>query len=86
MANREKYHITKNGKKIKLSDLELDHLKNIIRWIENKSIKGMLVKYGGGSCAEDFYYDEEILYGDSVKYKLNYEDYISELKNRNANV
>ena len=31
-----KFHKTKDGKKILLSDLELSHLENIIKWIEKK--------------------------------------------------
>ena len=35
-----KYHKTKDGTKIKLSDLELSHLKNILRWIDRKAAEG----------------------------------------------
>lgn len=34
-----KFHKTKDGKKILLSDLELSHLENIIKWIEKKLTK-----------------------------------------------
>ena len=42
-----KYHITKEGNKIKLSDLELYHLKNIIRWIERKAAEGVTFRSCG---------------------------------------
>lgn len=79
-----KFHKTKLGDKIALSDLELSHLENIIKWIEKKSIEGLRVSFGGGGCcAEDMWYDEDILFGKEVKQQLNYKDYILELKNRN---
>jgi hypothetical protein len=64
-----KYHTTKEGNKIKLSDLELYHLKNIIRWIERKSADGV-------------WYDEDTYYGEEALKKLNYYDYKAELGRR----
>lgn len=79
-----KFHKTKLGDKIPLCDLELNHLENIINWIEKKSIDGLKVCFGGGgNYAEDMWYDEDILYGKEAKEELNYKDYILELKSRN---
>jgi hypothetical protein len=75
-------HITKEGKKIKLSDLETYHLKNIINWIERKSKEGLKIKYGGGTCADDMYYDEDILYGKKALKQLKYKSYKKELEKR----
>lgn len=77
-----KYHKTKDGKKIKLADLELSHLENIIKWIERKAKEGLTVRMGGGSCAEDMWYDEETYYGEKVKRQLNFYDYKAELESR----
>ena len=77
-----KYHTTKEGNKIKLSDLELYHLKNIIRWIERKSAEGVTFRSGGGTCAEDMWYDEDTYYGEEALKKLNYYDYKAELGKR----
>lgn len=78
-----KYHITKEGKKIKLADLEPDHLKNILRWIERKSKEGLHVISGAcGSCAEDMWADEDIYFGKTVKAKLNFSAYEIELEHR----
>mgnify|MGYP000350743523 CR=1 FL=1 len=81
-----KYHTTKDGKKIKLCDLELSHLENIIKMIERKSIEGLRVAYGGGSCADDFYYDEDVLRGKKAKDNLNFEDYMNELIRRKETI
>ena len=62
-----KFHKTKDGKKIKLADLETSHLENIIKWIERKSKEGLTVRMGGGLCAEDMWYDEETYYGEEAK-------------------
>jgi len=77
-----KYHKTKDGKKIKLADLELSHLENIIKWIERKAKEGITVSMGGGSCAEDMWYDEETYYGKEAKRQLNFDSYKAELKRR----
>ena len=79
-----KYHKTKDGKKIKLHDLELSHLENIIKWIERKAKEGVTVRIGGGFCAEDMWYDEDTLYGKKAKEEMNYKDYISELERRRS--
>ena len=54
-----KYHITKNGDKIKLSDLELSHLENIIKMIERKSIEGITIRIDSSFSPEDFWYDKK---------------------------
>jgi len=79
-----KFHKTKDGKKILLSDLELSHLENIINLIERKSIEGYTSRNGGGSCAEDMWYDEDTYYGEEAKKEMNYKDYISEFERRRS--
>ena len=81
-----KYHTTKDGKKIKLSDLETNHLENIIKWIERKAKEGFTVKMGGGTCAVDIWYDEETYYGEEAKKRLNYSKYKNELEKRNKSI
>lgn len=76
------YHKTKDGRKIKLSELETDHLRNIITRIERVARQGLLVRFGGGSCSGDMWYDEEIIYGKKVRQELNYDIYIKELYKR----
>ena len=76
------YHKTKNGTKIKLKDLKLSHLKNIIRWIDRKAAEGLIVRTGGGSTAEDMWYDEDTYYGEDARRELNYYDYKAELSKR----
>ena len=77
-----KHHTTKLGEKIKLSDLETSHLENILKWIERKAKEGLTVRMGGGSTAEDMWYDEETYYGEKAKKELNFHDYKFELERR----
>ena len=77
-----KYHVTKEGKKIKLTDLELSHLENILKWIERRAKEGLTVRMGGGSCAEDMWYDEKTYYGEEAKSQLNFSDYNAEFERR----
>jgi len=77
-----KFHKTKDGKKIKLADLELSHLENILKFIERKAKEGLTVKMGGGSTAEDMWYDEETYYGEEAKRQLSFYNYKAELKSR----
>ena len=80
------YHITEEGTEIKLVDLELRHLKNIIGYIEKKSVEGLEISmsnWGMANYAENMFYDSDICYGKEVKNVLNYYDYIKELNRRN---
>jgi hypothetical protein len=77
------YHTTKDGQKIKLGDLELSHLKNILNWIDRKAAQGLTVRYGDSSFAEDMWYDEETYYGEDARKRLNYYHYKAELEKRN---
>jgi len=77
------YHTCKDGKKIKISELETDHLVNIIKMIIQKSKDGLKVRWGcGGSLASDFDYDENILYGEAALKRMNYDAYVTELANK----
>jgi len=62
--------------------LELSHLQNIIKFINKKATEGLTIRMGGGSTAEDIWYDESIIYGEAVRKKLNYYDYKNELHKR----
>ena len=77
------YHTTREGKKIKLADLKLSHLKNIIRWIERRAKKGVMVIRGGrGPCAEDMWCDVDTYFGSKARDELNYFAYKDEFKKR----
>ena len=77
-----KYHKTKDGKKIKISDLDTNHLINIIKYIKRKAKKGLIIRIGGGYDANDMWYDEYELYGKEAKKYMNYKSYKKELKSR----
>ena len=75
-------HITKNGDAIALNKLEDSHLQNIIRLLERKAKEGVKVRYGGGSSADDIWYDEDMLYGEEALKHLHYGEYVAEQKRR----
>ena len=79
---KEFLHIDRNGNKIKISDLKTEHLQNIIAFINRQSINGLLIRHGGGCTADDFWYDEEEIYGKEVLEYMNYHIYKQELEKR----
>lgn len=76
-------HIDKEGNETRLEDLDIMHLLNILSKLEDIAEKGLTVRYGGGSTAEDMYYDEETYYGEEALKRLDYYEYKKELKRRN---
>lgn len=75
-------HITQDGRSIRLKDLSDNHLNNIIRKIERKAKEGCFIRSGGGFCPEDYWYDEEQIYGDEVLDYFDYDYYMDEKKRR----
>ena len=75
-------HKTKDGELIELCDLELSHLKNIIKWIERKAKEGTDIMRGGGSSVEDIWCDVDTIYGKEVFERMNYNKYTKELQRR----
>ena len=51
-------HKTKDGTLIELSQLGDYHLMNIIGIHKRKAIEGLVSRRGGGSCPDDFWYEE----------------------------
>lgn len=82
MSNKYKLHRMRDGTHICVKDMTDSHLKATIRLLERKAIEGVVVRSGGGSCAEDFWYDEELLFGQDALDKLNFQAYIDEFKRR----
>ena len=80
-----KIHTTKDGTKIKLCDMTDSHLAATIRMIKRKASGGITVRMGGGSCPDDYWYDEDTLYGDEALEELGYSDYIKERDRRISN-
>jgi hypothetical protein len=75
-------HKDKTGKETPIKDLGTSHLANIIRYHKRLAREGLTVRYGGGSCAEDMWYDEDTLYGQDALNRLKTAEYIAELSSR----
>lgn len=77
-----KYHRTKDGRKILLADMEINHLRDTIKLIERRAIRGITIKSGGGTTADDMWYDEDLLEGEEALKYMNYQSYVNELQRR----
>ncbi len=71
-------HVTKDGVTIRIQDMGDTHLQNTIRLIERRAKEGLVVRSGGGYGPDDFWYEEEILFGTDVLIHLNYSAYVKE--------
>lgn len=80
-------HKTRDGRKIKLADLKLSHLENIIKHIENKARNGLTIRYVSFLDPDvDIWYDEETIFDNDVKVLLHYYDYVEEYNRRVKNL
>ena len=55
------------------------------KWIDTTNGIGLISKsgkYGGGSSADDIWYDEDHLYGEEALAKMHYGEYVAEQKRR----
>ena len=77
------YHKTKEGKKIKLTELKTDHLINIIAVHKRMAKEGLTFGSGGGSDPDSFYYDEDTFYDEEALDYLETKEYEKELERRN---
>ena len=79
-------HTDRDGNKTKLCDLKTDHLINIIKYIERKAEKGLIVCSGGGGWdVDEMWYDEDFIEGEEVLEYMDYKKYVKELNNRTNN-
>jgi hypothetical protein len=78
----KKYWKTKEGKEIEYSKLEDSHLLNILGFIERAAEEGITIMSGGGIDFEDFWFDEEEIYGAEVKQRFDYRGLRKEARNR----
>lgn len=78
-----KYHKTKDGKRILLTELEQSHLINILAFIERRAKEGVDVTFGGFSGDVDsMWYEADTLFGKKARKYLGYKHYKQELKRR----
>jgi hypothetical protein len=85
---KDHYHTCKDGRKIKIRDLEDSHLVNIVKLIRRKAKEGFTVSYGsvGTGQVDDMWYDELTFYGKQVRKMLKYKRYKKELKFRKLKI
>lgn len=58
------------------------HLVNTIRLLQRKAQSGITVRRGGGTTAEDMWYDEDIVTGKRALEILHFADFIAEANKR----
>ena len=75
-------HTTRDGTRIKLTD---SHLAATIRLLERKAAEGITICSGGGSCPDEFWYDEYTLEGKAALEHMGYYDYVKERDRRISN-
>lgn len=73
----KKYHTTKDGKKMLISDMETSHLNAMIKFIERKAEDGLMLVSGSPGDG-----DVEYLYGIDVMTYFRYMDYVQESRSR----
>ena len=79
---REYVHKDWRGKTYRLRDMSDEHLDRTIALIERKAKEGIVVRIGGGICAEDMYYDEYKVTGEEAKKLMHYDEYMKERTRR----
>jgi len=75
-------HRTKDGRQIPIRDMTDSHLAATMVMMERLAAEGVTVQDGGGTYAEDMWYDEETLYGHEALEHLGYEHYEREQRRR----
>ena len=83
MLNSNGEHVTKDGKTVPLKDIGLNHLINIIEYIERRAEEGVCVVsecYGVDMMDMDF--NEEVFCGQNALKRMDYDAYVNELNRR----
>jgi hypothetical protein len=71
-------HVTARGKRIPLGQLELNHLENIIKWLERRAERGIAIHNYAKRSKTSLKDNEALEY-------LNYPKYVEELRKRHCN-
>ena len=75
------YHRTKNGQKIKISEMSDGHLLKTIEYFERNQKKGFVQSFGVGE-GRNCYYDEDEIIGVRYLHAVGYKYYLIELLKR----
>lgn len=68
-------HRTASGTLLPISEMSDKHLQNTILMIKRHASQGVKIRYGGGSTADEMWYDEDIVYGAEALNHLGYRHY-----------
>jgi len=83
---KELIHVTKEGKKIPVSEMTNSHLKNTIHYIHRRIKKGVSVSVYDGYDSDDFWHGEYDLTDRQASHHLNLEGYLAEATRRGLRV
>lgn len=75
-------HTTRDGTRMRIADMDDRHLLNTTRMLERVAEQGVLKMMGGGDSPENFWYDEEVVYGSEALEALGYDAYVTEARRR----
>lgn len=77
------HHTQKDGTVIPIAEMTDKHLLCTIALFEKRCAEGVIVRSGGGSCAEDMWYDEDRLTGKKAEAHVGLAAYRLEAQKRN---
>jgi len=75
-------HRTASGTILSISEMTDKHLQNTMLMIKRHASHGVKIRNGGGSTADEMWYDEDIVYGDEALNHLGYQHYEAEFLKR----
>lgn len=75
-------HRMKDGTEMDLKDMSAKHLRNTINLLRQKAHEGLTISKGGGTCAEDMWYDEYEVFDAAAWELMKGPKYEAELKRR----
>lgn len=79
-------HRTRDGRTLTIGQMTDEHLLNTLKMQLRRAEAGITVRCGGGSSAEDMWYDEDQYQGREALEHMNFYDYYDEARFRNLDL